>query len=118
MPLGRRALPDLDYTQAFNGAPSMVSGGSAPRGATYVMRLQKTGGSLRLFVNGNVVAQTTTARPAILANGQSGHLGLGGIRALNPQFVGQVGKFHLRNTTLGDTEATALEADVRAWFTP
>jgi hypothetical protein len=83
-----------------------------------VVRLQKTGNTVRLRVNGALVAETTAARPAILASGQNGYLGLGGIRALNPQFVGQVGKFHLRNSALSDTDATALESDVRAWFTP
>jgi hypothetical protein len=106
------------FTQGFNGAPSILAGASSPRGANYVVRLQKTGGTVRLLVNGVLVAETTTARPAILASGQNGHLGLGGIRALNPQFVGQVGKFHLRNAALGDTEAATLEAEVRAWFTP
>ena len=107
------------YTQGFNGAPSVLTGGAvAPRGASYVVRLQKTGNTIRLRVNGALVAETTTARPAILASGQNGYLDLGGIRALNPQFVGQVGKFHLRNTALSDADATALESDVRAWFTP
>jgi hypothetical protein len=106
------------YTQGFNGAPSVLTGGTAPRGATYVVRLQKVGNTVRLRVNGSIVAETTTARPAILASGQNGYLGLGGIRALNPQFVGQVGKFYLRNSALSDTDAATLEADVRAWFTP
>jgi uncharacterized membrane protein len=107
------------FTQAFNGAPSVLTAGSvAARGATHVVSLQKTGGTVRLRVNGVVVAETTQARPAILASGQNGHLGLGGIRALNPQFVGQLGKFHLRAGALSDAEATTLEADVRAWTTP
>ncbi len=106
------------YTRAFNGAPATIIGGSAPRGATHVVSLQKTGGTVRLRVNGQVVAETTQARPAILAAHQNGHLGLGGIRALNPQFVGQVGKFHLLTGAMTDATAASLEADVRAWTRP
>ena len=88
------------YLQAFNGAPSEIAGPASPRDASYVVRLQKTGGALGLYVNGTLVAQTNSARPAILNAGQGAPLGLGGIRPLNPQFVGQLGKFHLRNTAL------------------
>jgi acyl-CoA thioesterase I len=104
------------FTQAFNGAPSEVYGPVAARGATYVLRLQKTGGTVRLRVDGALAAETTTARATILASGQGAPIALGGVRALNPQFVGQLGKFHLRNGTLGDVEAGNLEADVRNWI--
>lgn len=104
------------YTQAFNGAPSEAFGPVAQRGATHVVRLQKTGGTVRLFVDGTLAVQSTTARPAILAKGQGAPIALGGLRALNPQFVGQLGKFYLRKGALGDAEAATLENDVRAWI--
>jgi lysophospholipase L1-like esterase len=106
----------LAFTQAFNGAPSEVAGPLAPRGATYVLRLQKTAGTVRLHVNGALAAEATSARPALLATGEGAPVTLGGLRALNPQFVGQLGKFHLRAAALGETEAAALEADLRAWL--
>ena len=104
------------YTQAFNGAPSEVAGPVVARGATYVLRLQKAGGAIRLYVDGVLAAQTSTARPAILANGQGAAITLGGLRPLNPQFVGQLGKFYLRQSTLSDTAALLLEADVETWL--
>ena len=107
----------IAYTQAFNGAPSEASASVvAPRGATYVLRMQKSGGNIRLFVDGVLAAQTSTARPAILAAGQGAPITLGGLRPLNPQFVGQLGKFHLRNASVSDADALALEADVEAWL--
>jgi lysophospholipase L1-like esterase len=106
------------YPLAFNGAPGEIAGGPAPRGATYVVRLQKTGGVVRLRVNGALVAESAAARLAVLAPGQGGQLGIGGLRALNPQFVGQLGRFYLRNTALTDADAAALEADLREWLAP
>mgnify|MGYP001183584019 FL=1 len=104
------------FTQAFNGAPSEIYGPVAARNAAYVVRLQKTGGAIRLFVDGVLVAQSTTARPAILAAGQGAPITLGGLRPLNPQFVGQLGKFHLYKSALSDTEAVARETEIRAWL--
>jgi hypothetical protein len=63
-----------------------------------------------------LAAQTSTARPVILAAGQGAPITLGGLRPLNPQFVGQLGKFYLRQSTLSDSEALLLEADVEAWL--
>lgn len=106
----------VSFTQAFNGAPSEIYGPAAPRGATYVVRLQKTGGVVRLRVNGALAAETNSARPALLASGEGAPITLGGLRPLNPQFVGQLGKFHLRASALSDSDAAALETDIKTWL--
>jgi hypothetical protein len=103
------------FPHAFNGAPSELAGAGSARGAAHLVRLQKNGARLRLSVGGTLVAETADSRAAILASGQGGSLGLGGIRPLNPQFVGHVGKFFLRNGPLPDADALTLEADLRAW---
>ena len=81
-----------------------------------MVRLQKTGGVVRLRVNGVLAAETNSARPALLASGEGAPITLGGLRPLNPQFVGQLGKFHLRATTLSDPDAVSLENDIKAWL--
>lgn len=98
------------------GVVSVTAATAIVPGSSHVLRLRKEGASVQLFVDGVKEAETSGARGPILAAAEGGPVAIGGLRSLNPQFTGFLGKFFLCKGVPTAEEAADMESDLNVWM--
>ncbi len=104
--------------------PSATSGGSTTLlashaitpGSSHMVSLRKAGASLRLYVDGVKEAETSACQVPILTTGQGAPIALGGLRSINPEFTGYLGKFYIYKGVPADAVASSMETGVSQWM--
>ncbi|HEY8932339.1 MAG TPA: GDSL-type esterase/lipase family protein [Rariglobus sp.] len=105
------------FPNSINGVNSTITAAHAiAPGGSHIVRLRKVGAALQLYVDGVQEADTTIARAPILAVGEGAPIAIGGLRSINPEFTGHLGKFCIYKGAPDATQAASLESDIGAWL--